>query len=177
MYETYYGKLQPYFGQEKLHLHYVDRDGMILSMRTENIIRDLKNLENLFNFSNLDEYQELFSNINKKVFGKFKIETPKNIWIDEFVALRSEMYAFNCGDESKNKTKGIRKSYAKNIKFQEYKICLDGEKYEDECGKYISRSINHEMNLQQVKKSIFSIFDDKRCYVNETESIPWNSYY
>ena len=35
MYETYYDKLQPYFGQENLQLHYIDTDGMILSMNTK----------------------------------------------------------------------------------------------------------------------------------------------
>ena len=38
MYETYYDNLQPYFGQENLQLHYIDTDGMILSMKTEKII-------------------------------------------------------------------------------------------------------------------------------------------
>ena len=52
---------------------------MILSMKTENIIKDLKNLEDIFDFSYLDENHELFSNKNKKVIGKFKIETPKNV--------------------------------------------------------------------------------------------------
>ena len=37
-YETYYDTLQPYFGQENLQLHYIDTDGMIFSMKTENII-------------------------------------------------------------------------------------------------------------------------------------------
>ena len=92
MYETYYDTLQPYFDQENLQLHYIDTDGMFLSMKTENIIKDLKHLEDTFDFSNLDENQELFSNKNKKVIGKFKIETPKNIWIDEFVCLRSKAY-------------------------------------------------------------------------------------
>ena len=55
----------------------------------------------------------------KKVIGKFKVETPKIIWIDEFVCLRSKMYAFKCGDDSKNKLKGISKSQSKHIKFQE----------------------------------------------------------
>ena len=32
------------------------------------------------------------------------------------------MYAFKCGDESKNKTKGISKSHSKNIKFEEKNI-------------------------------------------------------
>ena len=53
MYETHYDTLQPYFGQENLQLHYIDTDGMILSMRTENIIKDLKNLGDIFDFSNL----------------------------------------------------------------------------------------------------------------------------
>ena len=43
MYETYYDTLQPYFGQENLQLHYINTDGMILSMRTANIIKELKN--------------------------------------------------------------------------------------------------------------------------------------
>ena len=53
----------------------------------------------------------LFSERNKKVIGKFKIETPKNIWIDEFVCLRSKAYSFKCknNDENKNKNKGYFK--------------------------------------------------------------------
>ena len=172
MYET----LQPYFGQENLQLHYIDTDGMILSMKTKDIIKDLKNLEDILDFSNLDENHELFSNRNKKVIGKFKIETPKNIWIDEFVCLRSRAYSFKCrnNDENKNKIKGTSKSQSKHIKFEEYYNCLFGKDYQKECNNYIIRSINHEMVLQEVKKSTLSIFDDKRCYINETESIPWN---
>ena len=176
MYETYYVTLQPYFGQENLQLHYIDADGMILSMKTENIIKDLKSLENIFDFSNLDENHKLFSNKNKKVIGKFKIETPKNIWIDEFVCLRSKAYSFKCknNDENKKIIKGISKSQSKHIKFEEYYNCLFGGEYQRECNNYNIRSINHEMLLQEVKNSTLSIFDDKRCYINETEIIPWN---
>ena len=66
MYETYYDTLQQYFGQENLQLHYIDTDGMILSMETENNDKDLKYLDNKFDFSKLDENHELFSNNNKK---------------------------------------------------------------------------------------------------------------
>ena len=176
MYETYYDTLQPYFGQENLQLHYVDTDGMFLSMKTENITEDLKNLENKFDFSNLDKNHEIFSEKNKKVVGKFKLEAPKNIWIDEFVCLRSKAYSFKCNDnnENKNKIKGISKSQSKHIKFEEYYNCLFGKEYQKECDNYIIRSLNHGMVLQKVRKSTLSIFDDKRCYINETESIPWN---
>ena len=149
---------------------------MILSIRLQNIIKDLKNLEDIFDFSNLDENHELFSNKNKKIIGKFKIETPKNVFIDEFVCLRSRAYSFKCKiiDEKKNKIKGISKSLSKRIKFEKYYICLFGGQYQKECNIYFRRSINHEMVLQEVKESTLSIFDDKRCYINETESMPWN---
>ena len=119
----------------------------------------------------MDKDHVFFSNKNKKVTGNFKIEKPKNIGIDEFITLRSKMYAFKCADDSKNKLKGICKSQSKHIKFEEKK-CLDGEDYEKDCDNYIIRSINHEMYLQEVKKSTLSFFDDKRCFINETESKP-----
>ena len=70
----------------------------------------------------------LFSERNKKVVGKFEIECPKNVWIDEFVCLRSKAYSFKCKDniESKNKIKGISISQSKHIKFEEYYIRLFG---------------------------------------------------
>ena len=93
MYETYYDKLQPYFGQENLQLHYMDTDSFVLSVNTKKIFKDLKKLEAIFDFSNLDKNRELYCNKNKRCIGYFKIETPKAIWIDEFVCLRSKMYA------------------------------------------------------------------------------------
>ena len=61
MFETYYDTLQPYFGQENLQLHYIHTDGMILKVQTQNIINYFENLEDIFDFSNLDENHEQFS--------------------------------------------------------------------------------------------------------------------
>ena len=115
-----YDKLQPYFRQENIQIQYVHTKAFVWRMETDNSFKDLKKLEDIFDFSNLDQNHELFSNKNKKVIGKFKIDTAKSIWIDEFVCLRSKMYAFKCGDDSKNKPKGISKSQSKNIKFEEF---------------------------------------------------------
>ena len=95
---------------------------MILSMKTKDIVKDLKNLEDIFDFSNLDKNHELYSEKDKKVIGKFKIETLKIIWIDEFICLRSKAYSFKCKDkdENKNKIKGTSKSRSKHINFEEY---------------------------------------------------------
>ena len=48
MCETFYDTLQPYFGQENLQLHYFDTDGMFLSMKTKDIIKDLKKIGRYF---------------------------------------------------------------------------------------------------------------------------------
>ena len=151
--ETYYDILRRYFEQENIHLHYMDTDSFVLSVNTKDIIKDLKKkLENIFDFSNLDKNHELFSNKNKKVLGRYKIETPKIIWIDEYICLRIKIYAFKCGDDSKSKLKGISNSQSKHIKFDEYKKCLDRKEYQQEYANYIIRSLNHEMYLQEVKK-------------------------
>ena len=59
----------------------------------------------------------------KKVVDKFKIETPKNIWIEEFVCFRSKAFSFKCNDnnENKKKIKGISESQSKHIKYEECK--------------------------------------------------------
>ena len=71
----------------------METDSYVLSVNTKDIIKDLKKLEDIFDFSNLDENHELFSIKNQKVLGKFKIETPQKVWIDEFICLRNKMYA------------------------------------------------------------------------------------
>ena len=76
LFETYYDILQSYFGQEIIEPYYMDTDSLVLSVNTKDIIKDLKKLGDIFDFSNLDEKHELFSFKNKKVLGKFKIKTP-----------------------------------------------------------------------------------------------------
>ena len=58
MHETYYDKLQQYFGRENIQSHYVDTDSFVLSVNTKDIIKGIKNLEDLFVFSNLNKKQD-----------------------------------------------------------------------------------------------------------------------
>ena len=111
---------------------------------------------------------------NEPILRKFKIDTPKNIFLDEFIWLRSKAFLFVCGSDDEIKLKGTSKSQSKNNKFEEYKSCLDGADKQNECDNYIIRSINHEMYLQRVLKSTLSPFDDKRCYISRIECAPWN---
>ena len=63
--------------KKNTQLHYIDTDCLVLAVKTEHIINDLKNPEDLFHIINLSQNHELFSNKNEKVIGKrklFKIE-------------------------------------------------------------------------------------------------------
>ena len=48
----------------------MDTDSLVLSVNTKDIIKDPKNFEDLFDFSNLSENHELFSNKNKIFIAK-----------------------------------------------------------------------------------------------------------
>ena len=59
--ETYYDKLQPFFSRENIQLFYMACESFVMITRAQNIIDDLKNLEDVFNSSNLDKNHEFFS--------------------------------------------------------------------------------------------------------------------
>ena len=102
------------------------------------------------------EYKELISN-KKGFFDNLKITTPKFVSIDEFVSLRSKIYAFKRGSDSKSKLKRSAKSQSKNFKIDEFKKCLHGKGYKN-CDNYLICSIYHEMYLQKLTKDSLSPF-------------------
>ena len=71
--------------EKKIQVQYLDTDSVVLCVYTKDLMKDSKNLNDLFNFSNLVENQDLFGNIDKKMIGKIIKDSPKNIWIDEFI--------------------------------------------------------------------------------------------
>ena len=177
MYETYYDKLQKYFGIDGIQIHYQDTDAFIMSIKTTDLVNDLSNLQyqyKMFDFSNLNKEHKLFSNEFKKIPGYLKIETPKSLYIDKFVCLRSKCYAYTTQlDGYENKFKGIVKGYKKEISFDQYYKCLMNQSYNKTCKQFCIRSHDHNMFLQQITKKSLSPFDDKRKYINNIQSTPW----
>ena len=96
MYEWYYDKMQPYFGEDNLELHNLDTDSFIFSFKPiKSLFEDLKHFKEDFDFSELDPSHELYSEANKKVIGKMKLETAPELDLDETVFLRTKCYSFN----------------------------------------------------------------------------------
>ena len=170
MYEYYYEKFLP-FWQEKVKLQYMDTDSFILCIETDNLEKDLKHFENDFDFSDLDSNSPLYSCENKKVIGKFKIETSPHLYLDEFCSLRAKSYAFKINDIKKSKQKGIQK--APDI--EEYKHCLFNKNTTNQTNISI-RSERHNINVIKQNKLALNSFDDKRLYINNTYSVPWDTH-
>ena len=54
----------------------MDCERFVLNIKFIDILNGLKNLKDVFDFSKLEKDHEKFSNENKKIVRKFKIETP-----------------------------------------------------------------------------------------------------
>ena len=63
--------------------------------------------------------------------------TPKHVWIDEVICLRSKMCAFKCANCSKNELRGICTSESKNNELEQYKKYLVGSDNQKVCERYI----------------------------------------
>ena len=104
IYRFWYKTLKPNFAD--LKLIYTDTDSLIVHVRSGDIYRDCKQLEErnnggpittagqgVFDWSSLDPvfHAEYYSTTNSKELGKFKFDDGSNI-VCEFIALRSKMY-------------------------------------------------------------------------------------
>ena len=83
----------------------MDPNSFILGLNAKNVFKDLQNLNNLFDLSNLKKNHELFSINNEKNVGRFIGETRKNVFVDEYVCLRSKAYSFKHDSIIKTKWK------------------------------------------------------------------------
>ena len=172
MYEFYYDKFQPYWHQENLKLLYADTDSMILSIKTQDIEKDLEYFKDDFDFSNLKH--RLYDPIHEKVIGKMKIETDKAIYLDEFIALRSKSYSYSYSYDEKIDYQIKQKGVKQKPKFDEFKKVLFESKELETINRSI-RSKNHNLYVVEQTKKSANAFDDKRYYINSIESLPFRN--
>ena len=164
--------MQPYFGEDNLELHFLDTDSFIFSFKPiKSLIGDLKHFKDDFDFSDLDPSHELYSETNKKVIGKMKLETAPELDLDEGVFLRSKSYSLNNKQNSSHcKHKGVQDH--NKFTLEEYKYCLENNEIKYGVN-YSFRSNKHEIAMVKQKKIALNTFDDKRCYIDKYISVPW----
>ena len=92
MYDDFYKNLKKRYG-ENIVLLYMDTDSFIPEITTDGVYTDIKEDEDIYDASNYDPNNPLFSNNIKKVIGKFKDELGEKMR-SEFVGVRSKAYAY-----------------------------------------------------------------------------------
>ena len=164
--------MQPFFGEDNLELHYLDTDSFIFSFKPiKSLIEDLKRFKEDFDFSDLDPSHELYSEDNKKVIGKMKLETAPELDLYGAVLSTSKSYSLNIKQNSLLcKHKGVQDQ--NKFTLEDYKFCLENNEIKYGVN-YSFRSIKYEITVVKQKKIALNIFDDKRCYLDKYNSIPW----
>ena len=111
----------------------------------------------MFDFSNYSKDSKFFNDANKKVISKMKDEYG-GVIIDEFVGLKSKMYAIKKIDVKESSTaKGV--NIAKE--FNEFKDVLFNKKIIGHKMKRIQAK-KHKIGTYEIDKISLSCFDDKR---------------
>ena len=167
MYDFHYNHMMEKYGPERAKLLFTDTDSLTYHITAEDLYQDMKEDQHLYDTSNYSKDHFLFSEVNKKVIGKFKDETG-GLPIVEWIGLRAKMYSMMTDDGKEKKTgKGIKKSVLKKkIRHQDFKDCLM-EKREFQHSMMNFRSKQHQLfTVKQTKKSL-SPFDDKRYILED----------
>ena len=79
--------------EEKLQLNYMDCDSVILSIETNDLIKDLVELQKekiRFDFNKKDKDQPLYCDKNTNVIDQIKLEIPDTKYSNELRAVRSK---------------------------------------------------------------------------------------
>jgi hypothetical protein len=165
MYDFHFNNIKSRYGDDA-RLLFTDTDSLYYEIKTEDFFKDISNnVHEKFDTSNLGKSHPsgIPTGVNKKVIGMMKLETGAK-QIEEFVGLRSKLYAYKLaedGDEEK-KCKGIKKTVTrKEITFDNYKKCLFSGKRQWR-GMNVFRSRLHEIYTERVVKVALSANDDKR---------------
>ena len=100
-----------------------DTDSFVYHIKETGIFDIIKNSMDEFDLSDYPKQHELYNPKNKKVIGKFKNESIKQII--KFVGLRSKLYSY-LTDNNKNikKCKGIKKCVVDEMTHEDYNRSL-----------------------------------------------------
>ena len=175
MYQLFYKTLSQCPLIKKLQLVGGDTDSFFLTIATDTHIT----LSDVFNSlaqhidtSNYPPSHPLYSTVNKAKLGCFKDETAGQT-LEEMILLRPKMYSmkYKDSDTSIKRAKGISKHIVQKMKHDVYREAFE-EKKTTFVQMTILRSKQHTIQTTTFNKRALSAFEDKRCWLNENESLP-----
>ena len=160
MFDWYYNVLKERYN-ENCTMCYTDTDSYILEIKDNDIYKTMGEMADHFDTSDFPRDHPLYSELNKKVLGKFKDEL-NSIPIAEYIGLRPKMYTILTEKKEIKKAKGVTKSVLeKKINFDNYKDTLTNSNVQNHKMNMI-RSQKHQIYGISVNKTTLSPLDTKR---------------
>ena len=128
----------------------MDTGSFIVHIKTDDIYKDIADVETRFDTSNYELERPLPKGKNKKVIGLMKDELGRKI-MTKFVGLRAKTYSYLIDDGSEDKKeKATKKCVTKRKrKFENYKNCFESTKLNNKI-KCIEKT---EINIDSLSKS------------------------
>ena len=123
-------------------------------------MKDPSKLTECFDFDELDENHELFSNMIDKATSKLKIESPQKLWT---FSAKSSSFVCSTGQGNRTNLRGIQKKARGEVQIKDYYIRSMAK---GQSGKYVQsfilRNEAQEIHLKTVNNLALHLFDDKR---------------
>ena len=173
MYRSYYDTIQEHFGKENVSMCFLDTDSFLLKVKCNNLEREMKKLEHIFDFSKYPKQHPLFDDSRANQLFYFKDELKGGAAITHFIGLRPKWYSMKISDfldkdktDQKKICKGLKKSsIKKQLTYADYKKCL---KQADVIYKSFKnlRSKNRKIQTCFQRKIALSAMDSKRYILN-----------
>ena len=167
MYDFHYNTMKPLFN-DGLKLLLTDTDSLVYELTCEDLNAKLLSIIDNLDTADYPKDHILYSSKNNKVVGKFKSVTGAKPII-AVTAIKSKMYKYVCGDDTKIVAKGIKKCAQKDIKGEDFDRCIlsdpkcaDPNDLRQRTTFNVIRSSLHTLYSEIVNKVSLSAYDDKR---------------
>ena len=150
---------------DRVNLLFTDIDSLCISVNTDDVYEDMKELQNELDCSDYPTDHPLHS-VKNKALDKFKDEMSVKI-IEEYVGLKSKMYSIKWPEGNVRICKGISKSVNKVVlRHEMYKECLMNVELRKNKVARIGSKL-HQIYTYSFSKISLSPFDDKKYILHD----------
>jgi hypothetical protein len=155
MYKFHYNTMLRKYDYKNCELLFTDTDSLCYHITTPNLIEDLKDIKDEFDFSEYDKNHPLYSPDNLAVLGKMKDEA-KGMYVEDFYGLNPKTYFLTFFDSKKNKqeninkAKGIKKYITKTYTSENYKNVIINKEADKNVVQHSIRSTTTKDNKHQL---------------------------
>ncbi|XP_052124667.1 uncharacterized protein LOC127749656, partial [Frankliniella occidentalis] len=177
MFKFYYNIIKPRYG-ENVRTCVHDTDSYILSIKTDDLYKDMEAFKDELDLSNYKKDHFLYSSKNARVLGKFKDELGGDP-LCGVVGLAPKLYCLKLlGDKHKSVAKGVPRSAVRTqISYVDYKNCIESLNSKSVTYGKIGTDQKHHLFTTFSSRRALQCFDNKRYILSSNvETLAFGHY-